>query len=123
MIAVKRVYDPPAPEDGARFLVDRLWPRGISKEKAAIQAWLKPLAPSDMLRKQFHGETAGSDAAWNEFRAAYAAELGTGDPAIAEALATLDAAVDAGPVTLLYAAKDEARNNAVALSEWLASRR
>ena len=121
MIAVKRIYGPPAPGDGTRILVDRLWPRGISKDKAAIDHWLKALAPSDALRKRFHGETAGSDEAWDAFREAYAAELAAPDEAMREALATLDAARGRGPVTLLYAAKDEDRNNAIALREWLAA--
>src|SRR3546814_4061586 len=63
-IAVKRIYDPVDAGDGARFLVDRLWPRGVSKEKADLAAWLKPLSPSDAMREQFHHATAGSDAAW-----------------------------------------------------------
>lgn len=62
-IAVKRIYDTPESGDGARFLVDRLWPRGIAKDKAMLAAWLKPLSPSDALRKRFHGETAESDKA------------------------------------------------------------
>ena len=121
-IAVKRIYDPPALSDGARFLVDRLWPRGVSKEKAALTAWLKPLSPSDAMREQFHHATAGSDAAWDAFRQEYFAALDAGGGEIAAALATLDAAASAGPVTLLYAAKDEERNNAVALREWLERR-
>lgn len=118
-IAVKRIHEPVGPDDGARFLVDRLWPRGVSKEKAALAAWLRPLSPSDALRKRYHGETAGSDAAWNGFRLDYFAELDAGGPEIAAALFTFNAAAGAGPVTLLYAAKDEGRNNAVALREWL----
>jgi uncharacterized protein YeaO (DUF488 family) len=118
-IAVKRIHEPAGPDDGARFLVDRLWPRGVSKEKAALAAWLKPLAPSDRLRKQFHGETAASDVAWDMFRRDYFAELDAGGEEVKTALFTLDVAARAGPVTLLYAAKDEKRNNAVALREWL----
>ena len=121
-IAVKRIYEPAGPGDGARFLVDRLWPRGISKEKAALAAWLKPLSPSGALRKRFHGETATSDEAWDAFRFDYFAELDTGGEEVKAALFTLDAAARAGSVTLLYAAKDEKRNNAVALREWLARR-
>ena len=121
-IAVKRIYEPAGPEGGTRFLVDRLWPRGVSKEKAALAAWLKPLSPSDALRKRFHGETATSDEAWDAFRRDYFAELDTGGAEVKTALFTLDAAARAGPVTLLYAAKDEERNNAVALREWLARR-
>lgn len=121
-IAVKRIHEPAGPGDGTRFLVDRLWPRGVSKEKAALAAWLKPLSPSDSLRKQFHGETADSDEAWAEFRLHYFAELDAGGEEMKAALLTLDAAASAGPVTLLYAAKSEERNNAVALRDWLERR-
>lgn len=121
-IAVKRIHEPAGPGDGARFLVDRLWPRGVSKEKAAIAAWLKPLSPSDALRKRFHGETAASDEAWDAFRFDYFAELDAGGDAVKAALFTLDAAARADPVTLLYAAKNEVRNNATALREWLERR-
>jgi uncharacterized protein YeaO (DUF488 family) len=121
-IAVRRIHEPAGPGDGARFLVDRLWPRGVSKEKAALAAWLKPLSPSDGLRKRYHGETADSDAAWDAFRLDYFAELDANGEDVRAALFTLDAAMKAGPVTLLYAAKDEERNNAVALREWLARR-
>lgn len=121
-IAVKRIYDSAGPDDGARFLVDRLWPRGVSKEKAALAAWLKPLSPSDDLRERFHHATAGSDEAWDAFRHGYFAELDGADEAMKAALFTLDAAAKAGAVTLLYAAKNEERNNAVALREWLIAR-
>lgn len=121
-IAVKRIYEPVSPDDGARFLVDRLWPRGVSKERAALTAWLKILSPSDDLRERFHGETAGSDDAWRAFRIDYFAALDAQGDGVAAALAELDAARAAGPVTLLFAAKDEARNNAVALREWLERR-
>ncbi|MBN8845413.1 MAG: DUF488 family protein [Sphingomonadales bacterium] len=121
-IAVKRIHDAPKADDGARFLVDRLWPRGVSKEKAALAAWLKPLSPSDGLRKRYHGETADSDEAWDAFRLDYFAELDAGGEEGAAALFVLDAAAAAGPVTLLYAAKSAERNNAIALSEWLARR-
>ena len=121
-IAVKRIHEPAGPGDGTRFLVDRLWPRGVSKEKAALAAWLKPLSPSDGLRKRFHGETVDSDEAWDEFRRDYFAELDAGGEEVAAALFTLDAAAQAAPVTLLYAAKSEERNNAVALREWLERR-
>lgn len=121
-IRIKRIHEPPAADDGARFLVDRLWPRGVSKEKAALTGWLRALAPSDMLRKLYHGETGESDAAWDAFRAAYADELELGTPEVAEALASLGVARATGPVTLLYAAKNETRNNAAALAEWLERR-
>ena len=121
-VRIKRVYDEPAADDGERILVDRLWPRGVSKEKAALAAWLKPLSPSDGLRKRYHGETADSDEAWDAFRLDYFAELDAGGEEMKAALFTLDAAADAGPVTLLYAAKSAERNNALALREWLERR-
>jgi uncharacterized protein YeaO (DUF488 family) len=113
--AVKRVYEPASASDGVRILVDRLWPRGIAKDKARIDLWLKELAPSHALRKRFHGKPED----WKEFRAAYAAELAA---APAEAIAELRRRLRAGPVTLLYAARDERHNNAVALKEWLGRR-
>ena len=115
--AVKRVYETPEAGDGTRILVDRLWPRGIAKDKARIDLWLKDLAPSDALRKRFHGHPED----WNEFRAAYAAELKA--PAAQHAVAELRRYMRAGPVTLLYAARDEAHNNAVALLLWLKAKR
>ncbi|MDZ3830422.1 MAG: DUF488 family protein [Sphingopyxis sp.] len=121
-LSVKRIYDPADEGDGARFLVDRLWPRGVSKDRAALTAWVRALSPSDALRKDFHGETAGSDAAWAAFRRAYFAELDAGGEAIEAALREVDAALACGPVTLLYAAKDDMRNNAVALRDWLDAR-
>ena len=113
-LSIKRVYDPPEAGDGARILVDRLWPRGVARER--IELWLKDIAPSDVLRREFHGNPDR----WDEFRAAYAAELGSAT-ALA-ALAILDEKRQAGPVTLLYAAKDDTRNNAEALRLWLAER-
>lgn len=121
-IAVKRIHDASEAQDGARFLVDRLWPRGVSKEKAALAAWLKPLSPSDALRKAYHGETVDSEEAWAAFRFDYFAELDAGGEEVKAALFVLDAAADAGPVTLLYAAKSAERNNALALREWLERR-
>jgi uncharacterized protein YeaO (DUF488 family) len=116
-LRIKRVYEPIAEDDGLRVLVDRLWPRGIAKEKAHIDLWLKEVAPSDGLRRRFHGNPAK----WKEFVAAYDAELAR-EPAHAAA-ADLRARAHDGPVTLLYAARDEAHNNAVALKDWLAGRR
>jgi uncharacterized protein YeaO (DUF488 family) len=112
-LAIKRVYEPPAADDGMRILVDRLWPRGIAKDKAKIDLWLKDIAPSDALRKRFHGRQED----WEEFRKAYAAELKSA-AAQAAAKVLLDH-LRAGPVTLLYAARDEPHNNAVALLAWL----
>ena len=114
-IRVKRIYDPPAAEDGTRVLVDRLWPRGVAKDKAAIDLWLRDIAPSDALRKTFHGKPED----WRAFRIAYAAEL-KGEAAQA-VVKELKALLRKGPVTLLYAARDEAHNNAVALKLWLES--
>ena len=112
-LAVKRVYDPPAAGDGMRILVDRLWPRGLAKDKAAIDLWLRDLAPSTALRKRFHGRPED----WSAFRTAYAEELET--PEAAAAIAALGRHLKAQTVTLLYAARDEAHNNAVALKLWL----
>ena len=112
-LAVKRVYQPPDPGDGTRILVDRLWPRGIARDKARIDLWLKDIAPSDALRKRFHGKPDD----WEVFRAAYFAEL-EGDAAQAAAHSLLER-LHEGPVTLLYAAREEHRNNAVALRAWL----
>jgi uncharacterized protein YeaO (DUF488 family) len=112
-LRVKRVYEPPAAEDGRRILVDRLWPRGLARGKAQIDLWLKDLAPSDALRRQFHGHPD----TFNDFCRAYAAEL-EAEPARG-AVATLREQMAGGPVTLLFAARDEAHNNAVALKDWL----
>ena len=117
MLALKRVYEPPAPEDGTRILVDRLWPRGIARDKARIDLWLKDIAPSDALRRRFHARPAD----WEAFVVAYGAEL---EGAAAQAAARdLEDRLRRGPVTLLYAARDEGRNNAVALEAWLEGRR
>jgi uncharacterized protein YeaO (DUF488 family) len=113
---VKRIYQPAAADDGFRVLVDRLWPRGVAKAKAHIDQWLKDVAPSDGLRQRFHNRPAK----WNEFVAAYARELDQ-EPAKAAA-ASLREKARHEPVTLLYAARDESRNNAVALKEWLERR-
>jgi uncharacterized protein YeaO (DUF488 family) len=111
--AIKRIYDPVHARDGTRILVDRLWPRGISREKARIDLWLRDIAPSDALRKQFHGHPDQ----WDAFRAAYYVELNSA--AAREATAIVFERLNAGPTTLLYAARDEHRNNAVALRMWL----
>lgn len=117
-IVVKRIYEPADAGDGARFLVDRLWPRGVSKDKAALTAWLKALAPSSALRVHFHDEGgAAADGAWNAFRRDYFAELDAGGADVAAALDQLRAVK--GRATLLYGAKDPERNNATALLEWL----
>ena len=95
------------------MLVDRLWPRGIAKEKARIDLWLKDIAPSDALRRRFHGDSSK----WPEFVAAYDSELRR-EPA-STAVASLREHLHSQPVTLLYAARDETHNNAVALKAWL----
>jgi uncharacterized protein YeaO (DUF488 family) len=115
-LRIKRVYQPPQPEDGARILVDRLWPRGLSRERARVDLWLKEIAPSTTLRRRFHGDPGG----WEEFRTAYYAELE--EPAAQTAVRSLLDQLRREPVTLLFAARDEARNNAVALKEWLDKR-
>ena len=114
-IKLKRIYEAPAASDGTRILVDRLWPRGIAKDKAKIDLWLKEIAPSDALRKRFHGHPED----WDAFRAAYAAELKQAGDAVQDLFGHLRK----GTVTLLYAARDEKHNNAVALKQWLARRR
>jgi uncharacterized protein YeaO (DUF488 family) len=111
--ALKRVYDAPSAEDGCRVLVDRLWPRGISKDKAKIDLWLKAIAPSDALRKKVHGDPA----AWPQFLTAYAAELAK--PPASDAVRELRALAAKGRVTLLFASKNVERNNALALKMWL----
>lgn len=111
MIKVKRVYDPPSPEDGKRFLVDRLWPRGLSKKAARIDSWLKDVAPSDSLRKWFGHDPSK----WREFQRRYFKEL----EARPEAWRPLLEAAREGQVTLLFSARDEAHNNAVALQRFL----
>jgi uncharacterized protein YeaO (DUF488 family) len=108
-LKIKRVYEPAEKGDGFRVLVDRLWPRGLAKAKAQIDLWLKEVAPSDNLRRRFHGEPTK----WREFVAAYAKELEEEDAAAA--FATLRERVHNEPTTLLYAARDEAHNNASAL--------
>ena len=112
-LRIKRVYKPPDEGDGVRVLVDRLWPRGLSREKAQIDLWLKEIAPSDRLRRLFHGDPAG----WEEFKTAYYAEFE--QPGAQSAVRELLDRLSREPVTLLFAARDESRNNAVALKEWL----
>ncbi|MGA0568725.1 DUF488 domain-containing protein [Rathayibacter sp. KR2-224] len=108
--AIKRAYEAPSPDDGYRVLVDRLWPRGLSKEQARLDEWNKDVAPSTDLRKWFGHDPAKFD----EFRVRYLAEL-HGNPAV-EALRDKGAA---GKVTLLYSAHDEQHNQAVVLLDAL----
>ena len=111
MVRSRRVYEEPMAEDGTRILVDRLWPRGIAKEKARIDEWLKEIAPSDELRKWFGHDPAR----WEEFRERYRREL----DAKAELLDQLRGLTKKGTVTLLFAAKDEEHNNAIVLKEMI----
>ncbi len=113
-VRIKRVYDEPAPSDGTRVLVDRLWPRGLSKDRAALDSWLRDLAPSDELRKWYHSHPEQ----WLEFRKTYLRELSTPEAALAlDQLYVL--AHSPKPLTLLFASKNEDRNNAVVLQELL----
>ena len=109
-VSIKRVYDEPAADDGERILVDRLWPRGLSKEKAAFDVWMKEVAPTSELRKWFDHRPER----WDEFKKRYRAEL-EDNPA----METLRAHVAAGRVTLLYGARDRKRNQAAALAGFL----
>lgn len=113
-IHLRRVYDPPALADGRRILVDRLWPRGLKKEAATLDRWDRELAPSEALRREF-----GHDhSRWDEFRARYFAELDANPKPVRR----LAAEARQGTVTLLFAARDVERNNAVALREYLEAR-
>ena len=113
-LRIRRAYDPPAPDDGCRVLVDRLWPRGLKRETAGVDRWLRELAPSNELRTWF----AHDPARWDEFRQRYAEELQA--PAATAALAELRSLIAVHPVvTLLYAARDTTCNNAEALRLWL----
>lgn len=111
MIRIKRAYEEPGEADGYRVLVDRLWPRGVRKADAALDEWAKDVAPSEDLRKRF----AHRHELWEEFRELYFRELAEKPEASAE----LRRRARAGTITLVYAARDEERNNAVALKEYL----
>lgn len=110
-IRLKRAYERPDVDDGIRILVDRLWPRGVSKGAAAIDVWMKDIAPSTALRQWF----AHDPVRWEAFRARYAKEL----RAHADLLEELRARAREGTVTLVYSARDEAHNDAVVLREIL----
>lgn len=114
-IRVKRIYEPVAATDGYRILVDRLWPRGIKKEKADIDQWLKEIAPSTELRKWIHADPSK----WSDFRKKYQAELKK-SPATDELLFLIK---KHKTVTLLYAAKDEEQNHALVLQEFIQEHR
>ncbi len=114
-VKLKRAYEPSASGDGVRVLVDRLWPRGVSKTEAALDEWMKEIAPSTELRKWF-----GHDPdRWGEFGRRYAAELHAND----ELLGRLRALARQGPVTLVYSAHDEAHNDAIVLRAVLLGRK
>jgi uncharacterized protein YeaO (DUF488 family) len=113
-IQIKRVYEEPTRDDGTRILVDRLWPRGLTKEKAKVDLWLKDVAPSTELRKWF----AHDPARWTEFQARYREELKHNH----EALSLLQEATAKGPATLLYGARDQQHNEAVVLQKLLKSK-
>jgi len=110
-VGIKRVYETPTKEDGCRILVDRLWPRGLTKENAKIDFWPKNLAPSTGLRQWY----AHDPAKWGEFKSRYFGEL-RANPQLLQELLTR---VRRGPVTFLYSSKEERLNNAVALKEYL----
>lgn len=115
VIKLKRVYDRPSGDDGLRILVERLWPRGLTKEQAAVDLWLKDIAPSPELRKWF----AHDPAKWAEFQRRYRAELRRNKDAVKQ----LKGKTRAGTVTFLYAARDEKRNSAVLLKRVVEGRR
>ena len=110
-IRIRRVYETPDEGDGARILVDRLWPRGLSREKAQVDLWLKDIAPSTELRKWFGHDPEK----WPEFGKRYRAELEKND----EQMAVLRKEIRKGPVTLVYGAKDTEHNEAVVLKDFL----
>ena len=111
MIRIKRVYEPPAAGDGARILIDRLWPRGLSKDKAAVDEWLKDVAPSTKLRRWYGHDPAK----WPEFRRRYAAELDEHPDSVSR----LRALARRGTVTLVFGARDAEHSNAAALKAYL----
>ena len=111
MIRVRRVYEPAQPDDGPRFLVERLWPRGLKREALQLDGWLKDVAPTDGLRRWFGHEPAK----WDEFRRRYSAELDSSP----EAWQPILLAAKHGIVTLLYSARDTEHNSALVLKEYL----
>lgn len=114
MILIKRIYEPAELKDGFRILVDRLWPRGMTKEKAHIDLWMRDIAPSDNLRKWFNHQIEF----WDEFKQSYFKELATKNDLIEIILKRSELET----VTLLYSAKSETFNNAVALKEYIEKR-
>ena len=117
-VQIKRVYDPPSPQDGARVLVDRLWPRGLTKEDAALEVWMRDIAPSNELRKWYHAHPLQ----WPKFREKYLAELTT-DAAHQALLQLHEMAQKKGGVTLLYASKSLEQNHALLLKHLLEGER
>jgi uncharacterized protein YeaO (DUF488 family) len=111
MIKIKRIYDALTPDDGIRILVDRLWPRGVSKEKAKVDLWLKETAPSNELRKWYGHDPKK----WAEFRKRYFSDLDTKRELVNQIVQK----TKEGDVTLLYSSKEEKINNAVALKEYI----
>jgi uncharacterized protein YeaO (DUF488 family) len=111
MIRLKRVYEEPATDDGLRILVERLWPRGLSKERAAVDLWLKEVAPSSELRRWFNHDPDR----WKEFLRRYHAELLQNGGTVDE----LRRKCRSGTVTFVYAARDEEHNGALALKDYL----
>jgi uncharacterized protein YeaO (DUF488 family) len=114
-ILLKRAYEPPRPEDGQRFLVERLWPRGVRKSELRLDGWLKEVAPSPELRRWFSHDPEK----WPVFKRRYFDELRAHE----QALTPLREAAGRGPVTLVYGARDTEHNAAVALREYLVRRR
>ena len=114
MIQLKRVYEEPSDKDGLRVLVERLWPRGVTKERAAVDLWLKDVAPSPELRKWFGHDPAR----WEQFQERYQKELRKQE----EAVQLLKQKGKEGTVTLVYAARDEEHNGALALKRFLQGR-
>jgi uncharacterized protein YeaO (DUF488 family) len=114
MIKLKRVYESPSPKDGLRVLVERLWPRGLTKERAAVDLWLKDVAPSPELRKWFGHDPAR----WEQFQERYRQELREKQ----DAVQLLRQKGKEGTVTLVYAARDEDHNGALALKRFLQGR-
>ncbi|MCG8470135.1 MAG: DUF488 family protein [Gemmatimonadetes bacterium] len=113
-LRTKRVYEEASPDDGARILVDRLWPRGVSKDRARLDAWMREIAPSDALRTWF----AHDPAKWDAFLERYATELDANRDLVAE----LERRLRDERVTLLYSARDTRHNQAVALERYLRKR-
>jgi len=114
-IQLKRAYKPPEKQDGTRLLVERLWPRGLTKEKAAIDEWFKDVAPSQELRKWYAHDLKK----WEAFRRRYLDEL-RGNP---KAVSRLRERVKGGPVTFVFAAKDEEHNSALILKKFIEGKR